>query len=173
MIQEGEIINRVANSPLVSFNLEDYYPQGKRWWLRLHEKGGKHHVVVAHHQAAEYLDTYIEAAGIEEDRKGPLFRSVNRRTDRLTEKAIDRASVFLRIKKRAKRAGLPEAISPHSIRGTGITAYLENNGALEIAQRIAAHSDPRTTKLYDRRSDRIDRSEIEKIRFEPQVSAYD
>ena len=21
-------------------NVEDYYPQGKRWWLRLHEKGG-------------------------------------------------------------------------------------------------------------------------------------
>ena len=27
---EGEIINRVANSPLVTFNLEDHYPQGKR-----------------------------------------------------------------------------------------------------------------------------------------------
>ena len=26
----GEIINRVANSSLVTFNLEDYYPQGKR-----------------------------------------------------------------------------------------------------------------------------------------------
>jgi hypothetical protein len=23
--------------------------QGKRWWLRLHEKGGKHHDVPAHH----------------------------------------------------------------------------------------------------------------------------
>jgi len=22
-------------------NLEDYYPQGKRWWLRLQEKGGE------------------------------------------------------------------------------------------------------------------------------------
>ncbi len=27
---EGEIINRVANSPLVTFNLEEYYPQGGR-----------------------------------------------------------------------------------------------------------------------------------------------
>lgn len=27
---EGEIINRVANSPLVTFNLEDHYPQGER-----------------------------------------------------------------------------------------------------------------------------------------------
>ena len=27
---EGEIINRVANSPLVTFNLEEYYPEGDR-----------------------------------------------------------------------------------------------------------------------------------------------
>jgi len=24
-------------------NVRDYYPQGKRWWVRLHEKGGKRH----------------------------------------------------------------------------------------------------------------------------------
>jgi len=30
MAQEEEIINRVANSPLVTFNLEEYYPQGER-----------------------------------------------------------------------------------------------------------------------------------------------
>jgi hypothetical protein len=51
----------------------------------------------------------------------------------------------------------------------GALSYLEHNGALEIAQRIVAHSDPRTTKLYDRRADEIDRGEIEKIRFGPEV----
>ncbi len=30
MEQAGEIINKVANSPLVTLNLEDYYPQGER-----------------------------------------------------------------------------------------------------------------------------------------------
>lgn len=29
-MQEGEIINKVANSPLITFNLEDYYPQEER-----------------------------------------------------------------------------------------------------------------------------------------------
>jgi site-specific recombinase XerD len=66
-----------------------------------------------------------------------------------------------------------ESISPHSLRGTGITTYLKNNGALETAQWIATHSDPRTIKLYDWRSDRIDQGEIEKIRFEPSAVAYD
>jgi hypothetical protein len=52
------------------------YPNGKWWWLRLHERGGKFHELPAHHTAEAYLDAYIEAAGISDDRKGPLFRSV-------------------------------------------------------------------------------------------------
>ncbi|MBV9828867.1 MAG: site-specific integrase, partial [Alphaproteobacteria bacterium] len=28
---------------VVAMRVDDYYPNGKRWWLRLHEKGGKRH----------------------------------------------------------------------------------------------------------------------------------
>ena len=48
-------------------------------------------------------------------------------------------------------------------RATGITAYLKNKGTLEHAQTIANHASPRTTKLYDRRSDEISLDEVEKI----------
>ena len=39
--------------------VEDYYPQGKRWWVRLHEKGGKQHEMPAHHLLEHYLDAYV------------------------------------------------------------------------------------------------------------------
>ena len=55
-------------------NVEDYWANGKRWWLRLHEKGGKFHEVPAHHKAEEYLDAYITAADIVDRFKTPLFR---------------------------------------------------------------------------------------------------
>ena len=38
---------------------------------------------------------------------------------------------------------------------TGITNFLENDGTLEAAQRIAGHADSRTTKLYDRRGQKV------------------
>ena len=38
---------------VIGMNVEDYYQQGKRWWLRLHEKGGKFHQVPAHHNAEQ------------------------------------------------------------------------------------------------------------------------
>ena len=46
---------------VVSMRVDDYYQQGKRWFVRLHEKGGKHHTLMAHHKLQEYLDAYIEA----------------------------------------------------------------------------------------------------------------
>ena len=45
----------------------------------------------------------------------------------------------------------------------GITTYLKNKGLLEHAQTLANHSSPRTTKLYDRRTDDISLDEVEKI----------
>jgi hypothetical protein len=27
---------------VVAMRVEDYHPNGKRWWVRLHEKGGRH-----------------------------------------------------------------------------------------------------------------------------------
>ena len=58
--------------------VEDFYAEGKRWWLRLHEKGGKRHEVPAHHNADEYLDAYLKASGIADAKKSPLFRTIDR-----------------------------------------------------------------------------------------------
>ena len=67
------------------------------------------------------------------------------------------------IKKRKIEVGLREELSPHTMRGSGITIYLLNGGSLENAQRIAAHESSQTTKLYDRTSDEITLDEIERI----------
>jgi integrase/recombinase XerD len=60
--------------------------------------------------------------------------------------------------------GRADEICNHTFRGTGITAYLSNPDArLELAQQMAAHSDPKTTRMYDRRADEISLDEVEKI----------
>jgi integrase/recombinase XerD len=141
---------------------EDYYTEGRRGWFRLHEKGGKLHQVPAHHNAEAYLDAYLEAAGIGADRKGPLFRTIDR-TRKLTANPMSRYDALKMIKRRSRVAGLPPDICNHTFRATGITAYLDNGGTIENAQAIAAHESPRTTKLYDRTSDQITLDEVERI----------
>lgn len=150
-------------SAVAGMKVEDYYQQGRRSWLRLHEKRGKYHEVPVHHKAEEYLDSYVEAAGIAGDRKGPLFRTTRGRSRSLTGKQIQRTEVYLMIRRRAREAGVSEEIGCHTFRATGITAYLENGGTIDKAQAIAAHESPRTTKLYDRTSDVISLDEIERI----------
>src|SRR5580658_5982916 len=86
-------------SAMTLMRVEDYYQNGKRWWIRLHEKGGKRHEVPAHHNAEAYLDAYMDAAGIWEELKSSLFRSVDRQR-RLTGNAITRTDVLRMIKRR-------------------------------------------------------------------------
>ena len=148
---------------VVGMKVEDYYPQGKRWWVRLHEKGGKRHEMPAHHNLEAYLDAYINAAGIREDGKTPLFRSAAGRTGELTDKPMNRIDAYRMIQRRADDAGLRIRIGCHTFRATGITAYLEAGGTLENAQAMAAHESPRTTKLYDRTGDEITLDEVERI----------
>jgi hypothetical protein len=60
--------------------VEDYFANGKRWWVSLHEKGGKRHEMPAHHKLETFLDEYIRAAGIGGEPKSPLFRSARGKT---------------------------------------------------------------------------------------------
>jgi site-specific recombinase XerD len=44
---------------VVSMRVEDYFANGKRWWGRLHEKGGKRHEMPAHHKLEAFLDEFV------------------------------------------------------------------------------------------------------------------
>jgi site-specific recombinase XerD len=148
---------------VVAMDVEDYYVQGNRGWLRLQEKGGKQHDMPAHHTLEAYLDEYVKAAGIAEDRKGPLFRSAPGTGNTLTRNYLKTADVWRMIRRRAKLAGIKTEIGCHTFRATGITNYLDHDGTLEKAQQMASHASPRTTKLYDRTNDQITLDEVEKI----------
>jgi site-specific recombinase XerD len=146
----------------LAMKVEDYYTEGRRGWFRLHEKGGKRHEVPANHNAENYLDAYIEAAGIADDRKGWLFRTIDRERV-LTDRPMHRVDAWRMIKRRAKVAGVPETIGNHTFRATGITVFRKAGGTIEQAQQIANHASPQTTRLYDRSSDEITLDEVERI----------
>jgi site-specific recombinase XerD len=141
--------------------VRDYFVQGRRSWVRLHEKGGKEHELPCHHNLELYLDEYIAAAGIAGDLDGPLFRTTGRKTGQKQE--MWQQDAYRMIQRRSASVGLKTRIGNHTFRATGITAYLRNAGTLEHAQTMANHSSPRTTKLYDRRQDDISLDEVERI----------
>ncbi|SNT44363.1 Site-specific recombinase XerD [Granulicella rosea] len=147
----------------ISMKVEDFFVQGRRGWVRLHEKGGKEHAMPTHHNLDLYLEKYIAAADLSKQPKEPLFRTVRGRSGELTANPMLQCDVWRMIRRRALAAGIKTEIGCHTFRATGITAYLKNGGRLEVAQQMAAHESSRTTGLYDRRDDEISLDEVEKI----------
>jgi site-specific recombinase XerD len=148
----------------LGMRVEDVFTQNRRLWVRLREKGGKGHTMPCHHNLETYLSAYIEGAGIAEDPKGPLFRTIGRGTGLLTRTPLPQANAYAMIGRRATAAGIMTKLGNHSFRATGITAYLKNGGTLEKAAQMANHASTRTTQLYDRRREELSLDEVERIR---------
>jgi site-specific recombinase XerD len=147
----------------LGMKVEDVFTQNRRLWVRLHEKGGKDHAMPCHHNLEQALTLYIEGAGLADDPKGPLFRTIGRGTGQLTRTSLPQANAHAMIRRRAAAAGIETKIGNHSFRATGITAYLKNGGTLEMAAAMANHASTRTTQLYDRRRDEMSLDEVERI----------
>jgi site-specific recombinase XerD len=148
----------------LGMKVEDVFTQNRRLWVRLREKGGKAHAMPCHHNLETYLTAYIDQAGLADDPKGPLFRTIGRGTGRLTRTALPQANAYMMIGRRAAAASIDTKVGNHSFRATGITAYLKNGGTLEKAAAMANHASTRTTQLYDRRHDEMSLDEVERIR---------
>ena len=148
----------------LAMTVEDVYVENRRHWVRLREKGGKAHAMPCHHCLEEYLTAYLDGAGIADDAKGPLFRTIGRGTAQLTRTPLPQANAYAMIGRRAAAAGIATKVGNHSFRATGITAYLKNGGTLEKAAAMANHASTRTTQLYDRRRDEMSLDEVERIR---------
>jgi site-specific recombinase XerD len=146
---------------VLQMKVRDYFVQGRRGWVRLHEKGGKEHEAPCHHKLEAYLDEYIRAAGIAGDKDGALFRTTGRATGKPHRMAQQDA--YRMIERRARQVGIKTKIGNHSLRATGITDYLKSDGSLAEARKMANHADTRTTQLYDRRGDSASLGEYEKV----------
>jgi site-specific recombinase XerD len=104
-------------------------------------KGGKQLRVLVQGKAAEALDAWLawlRAAGID---RGSIWRETNGAV--LVEKDISKI-----VRRRAKQAGMPGALTPHTFRVAFLTF---GTAELTAKQDAAGHADPATTRLYDRK----------------------
>jgi len=152
---------------VIGMRVEDVYQQGGRHWVRLFEKGGKRHEMPCHHELAEHLGAYMGALAARGtlSKKGWFFRSAIAATGQLSERPLRQADVYRMVARRAQAAGVGRAIGCHSFRASGITEYLKAGGRLDVAQAMANHASPRTTGLYDRRTNRVCIHEVERMSF--------
>ena len=96
-------LHQVQFATHAKLKVDDYYHNGARRRLRLHEKGGKEHDMPVHHLLERILDEYILAAGLQSGQ--PLFQSVNSLGTAVTGRALNRYNAWAAIRKRARGGG--------------------------------------------------------------------
>jgi site-specific recombinase XerD len=152
-------------SALVNLAVADYYERAGQRWLRFQEKRGKEHEVPVHSKAREAIDRWLEASGLSSNPAAPLFPAFGKGRASIELKPLDRRSILKLVEKRATASGIIKRVCCHSFRATGITEYMNSGGTIEIAQQIAGHKSPSTTRIYDRSRDLLTIEEIERVQI--------
>lgn len=136
---------RVAE--LCSVNREDFDP--KSLLIRLRGKGKKERVIPITKNAAEWIKAYLEHPERCKDEEGHLAQVdpdaifLNKLGTRLTTRSVDR-----KFDKYLQQSGLAGKVTPHTIRHTIATHWLENGMDLKTIQVLLGHSSLATTTIY-------------------------
>lgn len=142
-------------SELASLDRHDFDPTHLQ--LRVMGKGKKQRVVPITQTAAQWIQSYLsdpEREQIEQD-SSAIF--LNKWGSRITVRSIDR-----KFKEYLKASGLSGKITPHTIRHTIATHWLEKGMDLKTIQTLLGHSSLATTTIYTQVSTRLKREVYEK-----------
>jgi integrase/recombinase XerC len=134
-------------SELVALDRSDF--DAKDLLLRIQGKGKKERIVPITKNAAEWIIAYLNHAERDEDThdhsaqidKNAIF--LNKFGTRLTLRSVDR-----NFDKYLKGSGIAHKITPHTIRHTIATHWLENGMDLKTVQVILGHQSLATTTIY-------------------------
>jgi integrase/recombinase XerC len=134
-------------SELVALNRSDFDPIGLL--LKVRGKGKKERIVPITKNAAEWVSSYLNHPERHKEMDGHLPEAdpdaifLNKLGSRLTTRSVDR-----KFDKYLTSSGLAGKVTPHTIRHTIATHWLENGMDLKTIQTILGHRSLSTTTIY-------------------------
>jgi hypothetical protein len=110
---------------------------------------GKRHEMPCHHNLEEYLTAYLDGAGLRDDPKGPLFRTIGRGTSQLTRTPLPQSNAWAMIERRRTAADIETKI------GTIVFGQPGSQPISRTAGRLKKPPRWRTMPAHARRSSMI------------------
>ncbi len=141
-------------SELVGLNRPDF--DAANLTLRLQGKGKKERVIPITKNAANWMTSYLTHperfldSDTHQAEKSPDAIFLNKWGTRLTPRSVDRS-----FKEYLKASGLAARATPHTIRHTIATHWLENGMDLKTIQTLLGHTSLATTTIYTQVSKKI------------------
>lgn len=141
-------------SELVALNRNDFDP--KNLLIKLKGKGKKERIIPITKNAAEWILNYLNHSErhLETDDHFPQIDNeaifLNKLGTRITVRSVDR-----NFDKFLKESGLAGKVTPHTIRHTIATHWLENGMDLKTIQVLLGHSSLSTTTIYTQVSTKL------------------
>lgn len=107
-------------------------------------KGNKERVVPVGRKAVEALNRYLETGRPKlVTARSPAVVFLNARG-----KAFAQTTLWSRIKRRVRRAGIERNVTPHTLRHSFATHLLEHGADLRVIQELLGHASINTTEIY-------------------------
>ncbi|MFI9531513.1 tyrosine-type recombinase/integrase [Micromonospora rosaria] len=132
--------------------------------LRFTAKGDEPHLVVLPPPVTRRLDAYLAGrTDLAGDRLPVPVGGAGARVRRplvvtTSGRRLDRGAIWRLLRRLAKTAEIPVAMSPHVLRHTCATLARDAGARLEDIQDQLGHADARTTRRYDHGGARLDRA---------------
>lgn len=148
-------------SELVALQREDFDPHSLQ--VKLRGKGKKERVIPITQNAATWIQNYLEHEmrhknsheHLKEQDSKTVF--LNKWGQNITTRSVDR-----KFMKYLTLSGLPGDITPHTIRHTIATHWLENGMDLKTIQVLLGHSSLSTTSIYTHVSTKLKKEAYDK-----------
>jgi integrase/recombinase XerD len=133
----GMRVSELTELPIAALDLDEGF-------ATVFGKGSKERLVPVGRPAARALGRYLRGLRPELDRgqgQGRVFLNARGRP-------IRRESIWSIVREAARRAGIPRAVSPHTLRHTFATHLVEGGADLAAVQELLGHADISTTQIY-------------------------
>lgn len=151
----------MRRAEITGLELDDLVEEEKGYSLKVRGKGDKERIVYVYDGAADWLTAWIQLRGAFE---GPLFVRV-RKGGKVQQEGLTTEALAQRLEYRRRQAGLQKGLTWHDFRRTLAGDLLDEGHDILTVGEIMGHSDPKTTKIYDRRDDHAKRAAVRSRRL--------
>jgi hypothetical protein len=117
---------------VIKMRIEGNCTQGRRGWVRLHEKRGRRREMSCDRNLEAYLDVHINAAGVAKHFKGYLLRRAKGKSGTLSGNPLAQSDGYKMFRRRAMTAG--------ARRGSGIMRFRRLGSLNNCAMACSANS---------------------------------